>query len=447
MSVFDRIRAGRNAARAEPEPIEDNVEKEEAVTAETDMPDISERDEHEEKYGVDLVELLGGVITTSSGEIVTPENALRNIGVVFACVDRRARALAKLPLQVYRKNGKQREQVFDHPVSQLLARRPNKYQTPTMFKQFIVASQLLWGNAYVLKEYNLKGQITALLPLYPSEVSIEKLFQREEYIYRYNGAVYTEDEIIHIPYLSGNGKVGISPLRVARETVGNIQAMNKHQGAFYKNGALKQGALVVPSVISPENKQILRREWEKITGGAGNAGRVAVLDGGMDWKDISMPLADAEFVATKKLSAAEIATIFNVSSYMINDTDKMTYANMEQQNHRWMLDVVQPDCINIEEEFDYKLFLQSEADLFVKFNLSSGMRADPKARAAFYKEMIGSGIYSVNDVLALEDMDGIGELGDKHYMSLNYTTLETLEKHQRLRSEGGDDEEIKTNQY
>ena len=389
-----------------------------------------------EEDGISWIDLFAQAARTSSGEIITPENAFRNIGVVFACVDRRARALAKLPLQVYRKDGQRREPVIDHRVSELLGRRPNKYQTPTMFKQFIVASQLLWGNAFILKEYGGKGQINALIPLYPSEVSIQKIVDREEYLYNYNGRNYTEDEMIHIPYLSSNGKVGVAPLSVAREAAGTLQSMNKHQGAFYKNGALRQGALIVPGQISSSSKDKLRKEWSQKTGGAQNSGNVAVLDAGMDWKDISMPLQDAEFVASKKLSATEIATIFDVPAYMINDTEKMTYSNMEQQNDRWVLDVIQPDCIHIEEEFNYKLFLEKEADMFVKFNLSAGLRSDPKTRAAFYKEMLGMGVYSVNEIRTKEDLDGIGELGDKHYMSLNYTTLDTLEEYQRGKTSG-----------
>ena len=51
--------------------------------------------------------------------------------------------------------------------------------------------------------------------------------------------------------------------------------------------------------------------------------------------------------------------------------------------------------------------------------------------------MLAMGVYSINEVRELEDKNSIGEIGDKHYFSLNYTTLETLEKHQRIK--GGDE--------
>ena len=77
----------------------------------------------------------------------------------------------------------------------------------------------------------------------------------------------------------------------------------------------------------------------------------------------------------------------------------------------------------------------------MKFNLNSMMRADSKTRAEYYKEMIGTGVMTINNALELEDMDSIGEMGDKHFMSLNFTTLDTIEQHNRIMKGGENNEE------
>ena len=69
------------------------------------------------------------------------------------------------------------------------------------------------------------------------------------------------------------------------------------------------------------------------------------------------------------------------------------------------------------------------------------LRADSKTRAEYYKEMIGTGVMTINDACSLEDLDNIGEMGDKHFMSLNYTTLDTIENHQRILKGGENNEE------
>ncbi|AHM56402.1 portal protein 3 [Peptoclostridium acidaminophilum DSM 3953] len=376
---------------------------------------------------------------TSSGETITPAGAFGGLGVVFACVERRANALAKLPLQVYRKSGEKRERDSGHRASYLLEKRPNSYQTPSQFKKFIITSQLLWGNAYVRMKFSGK-KIVELIPINPAVVRIVKDKGKYWFVINSDGKqeVLSEDEIIHLPYLSIDGKVGKAPLTVASENAGNLQAMQKFEGNFYKNGTLRKGALKIPASLDAAAKKKLKLEWRELYGGVSNTGDVAVLDGGIEWQDISIPLKDAEFVVARKLNNIEIANIFNVPSFMLNDMERSTYNNVEQQNMRFIMDVIQPDCIAMEEEFNYKLFLERE-DYYVKFNLTSALRGDTQTRANYYKEMIGIGVLTINDVRRLEEMNDIGEYGDKHYFSLNYTTLETLEEHERIKnSKGGE---------
>lgn len=386
-----------------------------------------------------------GTRVTSSGEVISPEGAFSNIGTVFECVVIRANSLSKLPLQLYKytKNGKTRDK--DHKLSYLLEKRPNKWQTPSQFKSYIEVSRLLWGNAYIKMVFDRQGNITSLEPLNPSDVTIVKN-TNGDYFYRECNSegikTYSEDEIIHLPYVSLDGKVGKAPLEVARENAGNLQAINKFEGSFYKNGTLTTGVLESPGMLTKDAKTKIKEEWATLYGGVNNAGSIAVLDAGFNYKPITIPLKDIEFIASRKMNKTEIATIFDVPSYMLNDLDNAKFNNVEQQNLRYLTDVLQPNITAIEEEFNYKVFIPSEAKrYYVKFNLNSALRADSKTRAEYYKEMIGMGIMSINESRSLEDLDSIGEMGDKHYISLNYTTLDTIEQHNRIVKGGENDEE------
>lgn len=382
---------------------------------------------------------------TSSGEYISPEGAFSNIGTVFECVVIRANSIAKLPLQLYKrtKTGKERER--KHQLWYLLEKRPNKFQTPSQFKSYIEVSRLLWGNAYIQMVFDNLGNIVALEPLDPSKVTMLKNKNRD-YFYQYNDQgemkLFSEDEIIHIPYISLDGKVGKAPLEVARENAGNLQAINKFEGGFYKNGTLTTGVLETPSILKKESKTKIKEEWASLYGGVNNAGNIAVLDAGFNYKPITIPLKDIEFIASRKMNKAEIATIFDVPLYMLNDLDNAKFNNVEQQNLRFLNDVLQPTITAVEEELNYKLFTLTESKkYYVKFNLNSMLRADSKTRAEYYKEMIGTGIMSINDACSLEDLDNIGEMGDKHFMSLNYTTLDTIEAHNRIVKGGENNEE------
>ncbi|MDY5942538.1 MAG: phage portal protein, partial [Oscillospiraceae bacterium] len=63
------------------------------------------------------------------------------------------------------------------------------------------------------------------------------------------------------------------------------------------------------------------------------------------------------------------------------------------------------------------------------------LRGDFTSRGAWYKAMREIGAFSVNDIMALEDMPDV-EGGDERYASLNYVPL-ALWRELSLRNKGG----------
>ncbi|KIU72248.1 phage portal protein, HK97 family [Bacillus thuringiensis Sbt003] len=51
--------------------------------------------------------------------------------------------------------------------------------------------------------------------------------------------------------------------------------------------------------------------------------------------------------------------------------------------------------------------------------------------------MLDAGAFSINKVLELEDMDGIGEYGDKHRVDLNHVSIEIADEYQLAKANGG----------
>ena len=378
---------------------------------------------------------IGG--NTTSGEYMNPQSAFSNIGIIFQCIVIRANAISKLPLQLYKEDANGKHKDKSHNIWYLIEKRPNRYQTPSQFKSFIEVSRCLWGNAFIKMEFDRKGNVIALLPLDPSKMKMDKLNGNYYYIYTNdNGEVETfiEEELIHIPYISLDGKIGKSPMEVAREQAGNLQAITKFEGGFYKNGAMNTGVIEAPAQLSPESKKKIKNEWQNLYGGSANAGSVAVLDAGFGYKQLNLPMKDIEFIASRKMNKTEIATIFDVPLYMLNEGQGDKLGTVEQQNLRFLNDVLQSTLTITEEEFNYKVFTYKDSkSYYVKFNLNAMLRADSKTRAEYYKTMQQNGNLNINEVRDLEDMNSIGELGDKYYMSLNFTTVDTIEDHERIK--------------
>jgi HK97 family phage portal protein len=98
---------------------------------------------------------------------------------------------------------------------------------------------------------------------------------------------------------------------------------------------------------------------------------------------------------------------------------------IEQLMLGFIMQTVQPWVEATEQELSWKLFTEAERErgLKVKFNMNALLRGDMAARSAFYKTMFELGM-TINQILALEDMNGIGKDGDINFVSNNVQTLE-----------------------
>jgi HK97 family phage portal protein len=378
--------------------------------------------------------------TTYSGESVTAESAFNNIGIVFACVGIRANALASLPLHVYKlKDGKKKLDT-SHELSYLLSTRPNHFQTPFTFKQYIQACKLLWGNAYVLKVYDNLGKLVELIPLEPSRVNILIDQNTRKYFFEYidiagNRFLYNEFEIWHSPYITLDGKIGKAPLTVARENAGSLLSMQRFIGNFYKNGTVTQGILQTEESLESEEIDLIQKEWIKANGGGNNSGKIPVIPFGLKWQSLSLPLKDAEFIATKKTNKTDIAMIFNVPPFMLNDMEKATFNNFEQMNLVFSKNTLLPDCVQLEEEIKAKTFIGSQKNRYtVEFDMTAALRGDSVARADYYTKMGTIAGIKPNEIREAEGYNPSDEeYADKLIISRNYALLEDI----KLNATGG----------
>ena len=239
--------------------------------------------------------------------------------------------------------------------------------------------------------------------------------------------------MLHIRNIGITGLKGMSPISVARETIGSQMASQKYVSKFYKNGTTAKGVLTVPGVtLKPEAKKIVREEWEKMNTGMTNANRIAILDSGITYQDLTMSQADAQFIETQKLNTTDIARIYNVPPHMIGDLEHATFSNIEHQAISFVKNTLQPLLVSWEQAIQYQLFTPTEQKkYYCKYNVDSELRGDSKSRAEYYEIMERIGAYNIDEIRNKEDLSELENgLGKKHLISLNYTLLELLEEYQ-----------------
>lgn len=366
-----------------------------------------------------------------------------NIAMVWSCINLKSDQLAKLPFQIYQKTKDGRRRADDHYLAKLIERRPSPLYTPFIFKKTMIVHQNVYGHAIIKKNYiGSSTKVDSLEFLHPPDVTIEYANGKRWFKVKENEIekTYSDDDIIYLPYILING-VAKSPLTVARENISVIMKQQKFLASYYTNSSLMRGILKTSQNLNSSARDKIRSEWQKANSGDSNMSKIAVLDGNFEFQNVTLPLADAEFVNSSKLQNEDICRIFGVMPHQVGILDRATFNNIEHLSLEFISSTLSPLATNIEEEYNYKIFSDKEIKegYFVKFNMNAALKVDSKSRSEFFKVMSEIGVYSINDILKLEDREPI-EHGDGHYKSLNYVDVKYMEEYQKAKAtlEGGE---------
>jgi HK97 family phage portal protein len=129
-----------------------------------------------------------------------------------------------------------------------------------------------------------------------------------------------------------------------------------------------------------------------------------VLPDGATWKATGVTNEQAQFLATRKFTAAEIAAqMFMVDPSELGigvEGQSLTYANLEQRNTRFVRVSLLPWIVRIEKTLS-DLMLNPR---YMKFNVDGLLRGDISARYASYAVGLSNGFLAVPEVREFEDL-------------------------------------------
>ncbi|PQA87236.1 phage portal protein [Hyphococcus luteus] len=275
----------------------------------------------------------------------------RNV-IAYRCVRLVAEAAASAPLRVTEAGAVMTE----HPLLSLLA-KPNPEQSGAeLFESFYGFLQTA-GNAY-LEAVALDGSPRELYALRPDRMKARpgKSGWADAYDYSVAGRSVTfrkPDDgslspILHLKlFHPSNDHYGLSPLEAASACVDLHNAASAWNKSLLDNAARPSGALVYKGPEGAENltsEQFdrLKSELEDAYQGSANAGRPLVLDGGLEWRSMSLTPADMDFIEAKNAAAREIALAFGVPPMLLGIPGDNTYSNYKEANLAFWKQTVLP---------------------------------------------------------------------------------------------------------
>lgn len=359
---------------------------------------------------------------------VTEETAFQ-VSAVWACVRLLSETVASLPVNVYKKTptGRVMVQPGEFWFADLMARKPNRYQTKVEFLETLMLNLTVHGNAYI-KKSKLGDRYTSLMPLMSSQVE-PTLQQDGSMIYTYtdgtNVDVYSEASIWHVK-LFGNGVVGKSPIAFGRNMIGIAQAAEKAVTKIYNNGGKPSGVLSFDRLLTPEQRDTIRANFSSLTTGTDE--RLLVLEQGAKFDQISMSPQDIELLASRKFQLEEICRWFGVPSVLVNDTSGSTTwgSGIEQLVQGFYKLNLRPYLERLEASIQANLFSVDEANQYeVEFDFEGLLRSDFKSRLEGYRTAIAGSVMTPNEARKLEGLPRV-DGGDALLSQINMAPVNTL---------------------
>jgi HK97 family phage portal protein len=297
---------------------------------------------------------LGAPVWTPRDYAAFAREGFMQNAVVYRCVRMIAEAAASVPLLLYDGDSE-----IEHAPILDLIRRPNPTQTGTDLLEAWYGYLLVSGNAY-LEAVAVNGpsgrETRELYALRPDRMKVVPGADGWPTAYEYTAGGstvrYTQNAAAGIrPILHQtlfhplSDHYGMSPIEAASTAIDIHNAASAWNKALLDNSARPSGALVYAARegrMTPEQFGRLKSELEESFEGARNAGRPMLLEGGLDWKSMSLSPRDMDFLEAKNAAAREIALALGVPPMLLGIPGDNTYANFQEANRTFWRQTVLP---------------------------------------------------------------------------------------------------------
>ena len=385
---------------------------------------------HEDRYIDDWLKGIERGLSTATGIRVTVEEALRVPGIA-ACIQVQSEDLAKVPLDLKRRTDAGYEPATDHPLYSLLKYGPAPWLSPYAWRASMVHGAMARGNHYSMVRRDIAYRLDRITPLQAGATAVRWADDGEPFfdvtIQGRTQRGLAWHDIIHVAYRASDleaangGVTGVSPITQNKETVALMIAAERFAGTFFANGAR-------PSVVLEMDKKLpnddvarrMRASIERVYSGLSNQWKIAILELGMKMREFSTDPQKSQLIETRRHCAELACAMYRTPPHKIGILDRATNNNIEHQSIDYITGPLSALARSVEAGITTACLSPPEREEYkVEHNLEGLMRGDILSRYRAYAIGRQWGWLSANDVLGMENRNGIGASGDEYLVPLN----------------------------
>lgn len=288
--------------------------------------------------------------------------------IVYRCVTLLARSVASVPLILYKSNASKNSKVKkigqkniltphdystheheidQHPVLDLLS-HPHDQMNSFKFIEHCISHWLLSGNCFIEIKTNEQGFPCHIQLHKPENVEVcdevywiaESNSRKRRWISK--DTTFSPSLMIHLSFFNPFDKNrGLSPLHAASASIDQHNAVGNHNLSLLQQGGRPSGALLYcpkgdTFPLTQTQREEIKNNLKDIYSGSQNAGKIMLLEGDFEWKEMGLTPKDLDFVEGKNVSAREICQAFGVPPMLAGVPGDATFANYKEARfHLW----------------------------------------------------------------------------------------------------------------
>jgi HK97 family phage portal protein len=366
-------------------------------------------------------------VSSDAGVQVESGVALQ-VAAAWACVTLLSETVGTLPLLLKVRDASNKWALQTNSSTfRMLTLSPNRDMTAIDFWQMMVASLCLWGNAYAVKG-TVAGRVVSLTPLRPEGMTVAR-GKNGDIFYRYqhlsNQMEYTADQILHVKGFGVDGLMGLSPIAMARQSIGRSVATDQASGKIFQAGLSASGFIKYQNAFKTQQQRDEIRNLISDFTGSSNFGKVMVLENGMDYQGITMNPDDAQMLETRMFNVEEVCRWYRVPPQLIGHVMKSSSwaSSIESTTIGFRTYTLRPYLRRIEQAVSKSLALG--ANQLLLFDVDDLDCADAVARAQLDSSRVQNGLRTRNE---LRERDGLDahEGADELTVQSNLVPLDKL---------------------
>lgn len=362
---------------------------------------------------------------------------------IDTAISKIANTISILPMTLMVHSANEDKEAFWDPTYQLL-KDPCVEETQQLFLKTLIR-HVLNGNAYVFKHKNADGEVLSLELVDPSVVQVTRTQDGRKLFNLYSGekgGVYTESDIIHIPYTGEgyNGTTGKGPASVHQDVIKRNWIIGEYIAMFFDNSMPSRLLVELGEKFEPGSPKMdkvvqeFQEYFQKFVLGQLNMNRPLITPPNSKISLLEMGSnVQSDVLKLYEQSCAEIYRLYNIPpAVILNEENK--YNSLGQKQQDFLVSCIQPLCTHIGQALIKGLIDPVYQTVsYIRWDYSAMTETDTSAKVDYISKLLHNGIFTLNEArqsLGLSTVDNDTE-GNTRFIPSNLMPLteETIDSY------------------